>query len=102
MTHPLLERQRRFLADCRAVADRTPLWSTRGKLVRVTGMVMEAVGLKLPVGSACSVALPDGGRVEAEVVGFAGDKVFLMPLTNVQGLLPGSEVRPLAMQHAPA
>ena len=102
MTHPLLERQRRFLADCRATADRTPLWLTCGKLVRVTGMVMEAVGLKLPVGSACTVSLPDGRAVEAEVVGFAGDKVFLMPLTNVQGLLPGAEVRPLAMQHAPA
>ncbi|MBI3146601.1 MAG: flagellum-specific ATP synthase FliI, partial [Pseudogulbenkiania sp.] len=102
MTHALLERQRRFLADCRAVADRTPLWQTCGKLVRVTGMVMEAVGLKLPVGSACAVSLPDGHAVEAEVVGFAGDKVFLMPLTNVQGLLPGAEVRPLVARHCPA
>ncbi|WP_024301855.1 flagellar protein export ATPase FliI [Pseudogulbenkiania sp. MAI-1] len=101
MTHQLLERQRRFLDECRSVADRTPLWQTCGKLVRVTGMVMEAVGLKLPVGSACTVSLPDGHAVEAEVVGFAGDKVFLMPLTNVQGLLPGAEVRPLVAQHAP-
>ena len=101
MTHPLLERQRRFLDECRSVADRAPLWQACGKLVRVTGMVMEAVGLKLPVGSACTVSLPDGHTVEAEVVGFSGDKVFLMPLTNVQGLLPGAEVRPLVAQYAP-
>ncbi len=32
---------------------------------------------------------------EAEVVGFSGDKLFLMPTTEVIGLLPGARVYPL-------
>jgi hypothetical protein len=47
--------------------------------LRVTGMVMEATGIKLPVGSACQVELADSHVVEAEVVGFSGDRVYLMP-----------------------
>jgi flagellum-specific ATP synthase len=31
---------------------------------------------------------------EAEVVGFAGDRVFLMPITEMAGLLPGARVWP--------
>ena len=65
-----------------------------GRLTRVTGMVMEAVGLKMPVGSTCVVELPSC-RVEAEVVGFSGDKIFLMPENDVQGLMPGARVIPL-------
>jgi flagellum-specific ATP synthase len=64
-------------------------------------MVMEAVGLKLPVGSACRVILSDHHAVEAEVVGFAGEKIFLMPITNVHGLLPGTPVMPLLSIHPP-
>jgi flagellum-specific ATP synthase len=64
-----------------------------GRLTRVTGLVMEAVGLKMPVGSTCVVELPSG-RVEAEVVGFSGDKLFLMPENDVQGLMPGARVVP--------
>jgi len=49
---------------------------------------MEAVGLKLPVGSACSVPLPNGSQLEAEVVGFSGDRLFLMPQSDVEGIVP--------------
>ena len=64
-----------------------------GRLTRVTGLVMEAVGLKMPVGSTCVVELPQS-RIEAEVVGFSGDKIFLMPENDVQGLMPGARVVP--------
>ncbi|WP_337882737.1 flagellar protein export ATPase FliI [Chromobacterium haemolyticum] len=102
MSHQqLIERQRAWLRDCADSARAAKLWQPCGKLVRVTGMVMEAVGLKLPVGSACQVALADRKLVEAEVVGFSGDKVFLMPLSNVHGLLPGTPVMPLTPRHPP-
>ena len=64
-----------------------------GHLTRVTGLVMEAVGLKMPVGGTCVVELPNS-RVEAEVVGFSGEKLFLMPENDVQGLMPGARVVP--------
>ena len=64
-----------------------------GRLTRVTGMVMEAVGLRMPVGSTCVIELPNN-RIEAEVVGFSGEKLFLMPENDVQGLVPGARVVP--------
>ncbi|WP_417657375.1 flagellar protein export ATPase FliI [Pseudidiomarina aestuarii] len=69
-------------------------WQASGRLVRATGMVLEAVGVQLAVGSACMI-VTDQQRIEAEVVGFAGDKTFLMPIDSVQGLTPGARVLPL-------
>ncbi|AMO93951.1 flagellar protein export ATPase FliI [Collimonas fungivorans] len=71
---------------------------TYGRLTRAVGLVLEAVGLRLPVGSDCLIELPPGyaqRTTEAEVVGFAGDRLFLMPQTEVAGLLPGARVYPL-------
>ncbi|WP_258807819.1 flagellar protein export ATPase FliI [Pseudidiomarina sp. CB1] len=69
-------------------------WFACGRLVRATGMVLEAVGLKLPVGSACEI-VGEHITLEAEVVGFADDITFLMPLESVQNLTPGARVIPL-------
>ena len=68
---------------------------TYGRLTRAVGLVLEAVGLRLPVGSDCLIELPPGYQqktAEAEVVGFAGDRILLMPLSAVDGLLPGARV----------
>ncbi|MDX1705758.1 flagellar protein export ATPase FliI [Pseudidiomarina sp.] len=75
-----------------------PQWRHCGRLVRATGMVLEAVGLQLPVGSACVIEVQQQSDtlIEAEVVGFAGDKTFLMPLEQVQGLTPGARVLPIS------
>ena len=67
----------------------------KGKLTRVRGLVMEAVGLKVAVGSSCIIEQPNVGEVEAVVVGFAGDRLFLMPVADVHGLVPGASVTPL-------
>jgi flagellum-specific ATP synthase len=45
------------------------------RLTRVTGMVMEAVGLRMPVGSTCMIELPNN-RIEAEVVDFPVKNCF--------------------------
>lgn len=69
-----------------------------GRLTRATGLVMEAVGLKLPIGTLCIVERKQGAhihKVESEVVGFNGQIVYLMPLENVDGVLPvGACLRP--------
>ena len=83
-----------------SVAQSQPLLVS-GRLTRVTGLVMEAVGLKMAVGSTCVVELPNS-RVEAEVVGFSGEKIFLMPEHDVQGLMPGARVTPLEPAYAQA
>lgn len=73
-----------------------PLYRQYGKLVRTTGLVMEAVGLKLPIGTLCLVerAGDNGGPpyIESEVVGFSDNRLFMMPLENVTGMLPGARV----------
>jgi flagellum-specific ATP synthase len=69
-----------------------------GRLTRAAGLVLEAVGLRLSVGAEVMIELPRGSSLpmaEAEVVGFSGDKLFLMPTTEVIGLLPGARVYPL-------
>lgn len=67
-------------------------WAVTGRLTRVAGLVMEAVGIKAPVGSVCVVSLPGGNTVDAEVVGFSGDRLLLMPSTDVYGVHPGARV----------
>ncbi|MEJ5211125.1 MAG: flagellar protein export ATPase FliI [Burkholderiales bacterium] len=86
---------RAFLRDCRDVVSAVRPWAMTGRLTRVAGLVMEAVGLKLAVGSSCLVELPNGLTVDAEVVGFSGERLFLMPSTDVYGLVPGARVIPV-------
>jgi len=88
-----------FLAEGREyVANCNPM-PPSGHLTKVTGMVMEAVGLKMPVGSTCAIHLPNH-VMEAEVVGFSGERLFLMPENNVYGLVPGARVMPIEPAHA--
>jgi flagellum-specific ATP synthase len=64
-----------------------------GKLTRASGMVLESGGLTLPVGSICQIqAAGDQEPIEAEVVGFANQKLMLMPCSPVTGLSPGAKV----------
>ncbi len=91
---------------------RSPVWHSRlqaqtrlvtengglvaeGSLRRMIGLTLEAVGCEVPVGSYCEVVKPDGQRLEAEVVGFADDRVFLMPVGPLRGMVSNARVRPL-------
>lgn len=84
----------RFLAQSRAIAAAAHPLELRGRLTRVAGLVMEAVGLKLPVGAQVIVLQDATLRVDAEVVGFNGERLFLMPATDPYGLRPGAMVVP--------
>ncbi|WP_246487440.1 flagellar protein export ATPase FliI [Ferrigenium kumadai] len=83
----LLKDGKEYVADCNTLP-------TSGHLTKVTGLVMEAVGLQMPVGSTCAIHLPNN-TIEAEVVGFAGERLFLMPEHDVYGLVPGARVTPV-------
>ena len=84
-----------YLRDCGELAGIVEPMQMSGRVTRVAGLVMEAVGLKLPVGSACTVPLAGGTRLEAEVVGFQDDRLFLMPQSAVEGVVPGARVYPV-------
>jgi FliI/YscN family ATPase len=67
-----------------------------GKVTRIVGLVIEAAGLDVGLGELCRVTALTGDRsVLAEVVGFHEKGVLLMPLGEIDGLHPGSAVRPL-------
>ena len=66
-----------------------------GRLTRATGLVLEATGLQLPLGATCVIERQQNGgicEVESEVVGFNGQRLFLMPLEEVEGIVPGARV----------
>ncbi len=67
--------------------------SRSGKLVRVVGLTLEAKGIMAPLGAHCQVENLDYGTlVDAEVVGFHDDILYLMPFTDPGGLGPGARV----------
>ncbi|GGW63206.1 flagellar protein export ATPase FliI [Alishewanella tabrizica] len=68
-----------------------------GRLVRVVGLTLEATGCSAAIGQACLVDSARG-HIMAEVVGFAQDRVFLMPQEDIDGVVPGARVTPL-LQH---
>jgi flagellum-specific ATP synthase len=84
----------RYLADMRSFSADPVRLETQGLLVRVTGLVLEAAGIRVPVGSVCEVRMDGQPPVPAEVVGFAGDCAYLMPTADVAGLASGARVVP--------
>jgi flagellum-specific ATP synthase len=91
------ERQRRWLDQIVAARRRVePMRSltVEGTLNRMVGMTLEAVGCEAAVGGRCLIDAADGRAIEAEVVGFGGDKLYLMPTDDIRGLMPGARVTP--------
>ncbi len=84
----------RFTADylgTLANADFRPTPTVSGRLASYDGLLMEAVGLSLPVGTVCRI----GDTVDAEVIGFRGDRTLMMNLGGPAPLLPRACVRPV-------
>ena len=71
--------------------------SVAGRLVRVVGLTLEAVGVKAHIGSQCLVETSKGDLI-AEVIGFSQDRTFLMPEESLQGVSPGARVLPLSQK----
>ena len=63
-----------------------------GRVVKVTGIVAEANGPGLGIGSLCSIRNIEGQDIDAEVVGFRDNRVIVMPLGELRGVKPGSRI----------
>jgi flagellum-specific ATP synthase len=92
-------------------ADRSDIWQERlgrcrsrlrssrglmleGKLTRMVGLTLEAVGCRAAIGGQCDVISSSGSRIEAEVVGFSGESLYLMPTGDIRGLEQDARVVP--------
>jgi flagellum-specific ATP synthase len=79
--------------DKLVATSRAPLIQRRGTLVRVVGLTLEARGIMAPVGARCVVDGMNGQKIEAEVVGFHDETLYLMPFNESVGVAPGAAVR---------
>jgi flagellum-specific ATP synthase len=59
----------------------------------VVGLVLEANGPNARVGDLCTIETTTSEPIQAEVVGFRGDRVLLMPLGELSGVRAGCMVR---------
>ncbi len=68
-----------------------PLVKKCGRINRVTGLILEGDGPAVSLGSICTIHSPQNKKsVDAEVVGFRDNKILLMALGDMAGLVPGS------------
>ncbi|MDN6855086.1 flagellar protein export ATPase FliI [Pseudomonas sp. CAN2814] len=74
--------------------DSVQLARVSGRLVRVSGLLLESLGCRRMTGQRCYVEVADGERLEAQVVGFNRDITYLMPFKKPVGLTSGSRVFP--------
>lgn len=66
----------------------------QGRVLRATGLVVEAALPRVPLGTSCEIRVADHHRVAAEVVGFSGANALLMPFGEMQGICEGCAVVP--------
>ncbi|HEX6989414.1 MAG TPA: FliI/YscN family ATPase [Bacillota bacterium] len=62
-----------------------------GRVVKVVGLTIEALGPSCRIGEVCTVRAGEA-EVPCEVVGFREDRVLLMPLGRMDGIAPGAPV----------
>ena len=87
---PWLERFR----TRRGLLDKNIPFIVEGRITRIVGLTLEAIGCQAAIGSRCLIRNSADSQIEAEVVGFAGERTFLMPTGSIQGLLPNARVIP--------
>ncbi|MBA1443415.1 MAG: flagellar protein export ATPase FliI [Gammaproteobacteria bacterium] len=92
-------------------ADRSDIWVSRlrdhakrmgegrglvveGRLTRMVGLTLESVGCRAAIGGQCDVVSSNGTHIEAEVVGFGEESLYLMPTGDIRGLEQGARVIP--------
>ncbi len=93
------------------LTQRSPIWAKRiarlaeampesrglvveGKLTRMVGLTLEAIGCRAAIGEICEIINAGSETIEAEVVGFAGESIYLMPTGDIRGLQPDARVMP--------
>jgi len=83
------------LDDALRSLDQVQLAKVSGRLVRVSGLLLESHGCQRMTGQRCSIEQGDGSLLDAQVVGFNRDVTYLMPFKKPVGLTAGSRVFPV-------
>ncbi|MBO2640706.1 flagellar protein export ATPase FliI [Shewanella algae] len=93
------QRRSQLLSELKHLAEKQAPFQAvaSGQLVRVVGLTLEASGCRSPVGSLCAIDTM-AGKLIAEVIGFDDELLYLMPVEELRGVLPGAKVMPLGEQ----
>lgn len=93
------QRRSQLLSELKHLAEKQAPFQAvaSGQLVRVVGLTLEANGCRAPVGSLCAIDTM-AGKLIAEVIGFDDELLYLMPVEELRGVLPGAKVMPLGEQ----
>ena len=81
----------RNLQLLKAVKPETKITLT-GRVTKIAGLVVEADGPLISIGSRCTIRTVMGTDIYAEIIGFRDDRVVLMPYGENEGIAPGSIV----------
>ncbi|MDP1824557.1 MAG: FliI/YscN family ATPase [Archangium sp.] len=68
----------------------------QGRIVKASGLVLEASLPRVALGTACEILDDDGRVFQAEVVGFNGPTALLVPFGEMEGIREGCVVIPRA------
>src|SRR4030043_342174 len=63
-----------------------------GRVERIVGLTIESIGPDVEYGELCKIKLDHGEYLYAEVVGFNRNRVILMPIGDMKGIVPGADV----------
>jgi len=91
----LLNKWNKRIFNINSSINSVPDFFVYGKLVGSIGLVLEATGLSLPVGSVCSISNTINSKTilaEGEVIGFKKNITFIMLYKETEGLTPGSKI----------
>lgn len=88
------------LESCRKhiLAGAAPVY--RGRVDRVSGVLVEAIGVPAALGEICRLDRGSLGTVDAEVIGFRGSTTLLMPHGDLEGIAPNQPVTSLGRPFA--
>jgi flagellum-specific ATP synthase len=72
-----------------------------GRIMRSSGEVLHASGIRAPIGSRCLIEAEDGSKLPAEVVGFEPGALLIMPEQGTRGVTRGARVHVESRAPAP-
>lgn len=89
-----------LFSNHRRLIDRALLCRVTGRIREVTGLMLVADGLSVPVGTLCRIERRNAEPIAAQVVGASGDRAVLMSLEEPLGVGTGDPVITTAgLQH---
>jgi flagellum-specific ATP synthase len=93
----MTEHPAQLLARYFARLDRGQPWRWRGQVLESVGQTIESAGPLASVGECCEIQDQFGNPHQAEVIGFRGSNVLLMPVENTEGIRFGDSVAALGV-----